>query len=122
MAYSKEIDEAIAAHHMWKQHFHSAITQGASIFRLAQVETDQVCDFGQWFYGLPASVQEAEQGQAIRQLHAAFHTEAARILLLALDAHVAEAAQALEPGHLYAQLSEQLISAMTQWKASMRDR
>ena len=120
MAYSKEIDQAIAAHHLWKQHFDSAITKGASIFRLAQVELDHVCDFGQWFYGLPAAVQETEQGQAIRQLHAAFHTEAARILLLALDEHVAEAEQALEPGRLYAQLSEQLISAMNEWKASMR--
>ncbi len=120
MAYSKEIDEAVAAHHLWKQHFHSAITKGASIFRLAQIETDQVCDFGQWFYSLPASVQETEQGKTIRQLHAAFHTEAARILLLALDEHVAEAVQALEPGRPYAQLSDQLISAMTQWKAIVR--
>jgi hypothetical protein len=119
MAYSKEIDEPIAAHRLWKQRLHSAVTKGATVFRLAQVQMDHVCDFGQWFYGLPAAVQETEQGQTIRELHAAFHTEAARILLLALDEHVAEAEQALEPGHLYAQLSEHLISAMTQWKATM---
>jgi hypothetical protein len=119
MGYSEEIDQAIAAHGLWKQRLHAAVTKGASVFRLAQVQVDNGCDFGRWFYGLPAALQEAEQGQAIRHLHAAFHTEAARILHLALNEHVAEAEQALEPGQLYAQLSAQLMQALTGWKQTI---
>jgi hypothetical protein len=119
MGYSEEIDQAIAAHGLWKQRLHSAVTKGASVFRLAQVQVDNGCDFGKWFYDLPEAVQETEPGQSIRQLHAAFHMEAARILLLALNGHVAEAEQALAPGNLYARLSEQLTMALTGWKRTI---
>ncbi len=119
MAYSDEIDEALSVHGQWKQRFHLAITRGANVLELAQVQVDDACDFGHWLYGLPAALQASEPGQTIRQLHLAFHTEAARIMLLALEEHVAEARQAIEPGHLYAQLSEQLISALTRWKATI---
>ena len=119
MGFSDEIDEAIAQHGLWKQRFHSAITQGADLIQLAEVQADDACDFGNWLYGLPPAIQDTEEGKVVRQLHLAFHTEAARIMLLALEEHVAEAAQALEPGHLYAQISEQLISAMAEWKTTI---
>ena len=119
MGYSEDIDKAIAAHSLWKLRLHSAVTKGASVFRLAQVQVDNGCDFGRWFYGLPEALQETEPGKTIQNLHAAFHTEAARILQMALNEHVAEAEQALAPGSLYAQLSEQLTAALAQWKATI---
>jgi methyl-accepting chemotaxis protein len=119
MGHSEEIDEAIAAHHRWKQRLYAAVTEGADLLRLAQVEGDHSCELGEWFYGLPAAVQESEQAQAIRQVHAAFHTEAARILILAMDEHVTEAEQALAPDRPYARVSEQLTSALTRWKAAI---
>ncbi len=119
MGFSDEIDEAITHHSLWKQRFHSAITQGADLIQLAEVQADDACDFGDWLYGLPPAIQNTEQGKVVQQLHLAFHTEAARIMLLALDEHVAEAAQAIEPGHLYAQISDQVVSAMIQWKSTI---
>jgi hypothetical protein len=121
MRYSTEIDQAVAAHTLWKQRLHAAVTQGASVFRLAQVQVDNGCDFGIWFYGLPEEVQATAPGQTIRQLHINFHIEAARILSLALNQRVTEAEQALEPGHLYAQLSQQLTSALVEWKTTITD-
>ena len=119
MDFTDEIDKAIAQHDMWKQRFHSAITQGADLIQLAEVQADDACDFGNWLYGLKPAIQDTEQGKLVRQLHLAFHTEAARIMLLALEDHVAEAAQAIEPGHLYAQISDQLVTAMIQWKQTI---
>jgi hypothetical protein len=119
MGYNEDIDNAIAAHGLWKQRLHSAITKGAHIFSLAQVQVDNGCDFGKWFYGLPAALQETGQGKAIQGLHASFHTEAARILILALDGHVAEAEKALESGSVYARLSAQLTLALTEWKQTI---
>ncbi len=121
MGFSDDIDKAIAQHGLWKQRFHSAIAHGADLIELAEVQADDACDFGNWLYGLPPAVQDTEQGKAVSELHLAFHTEAARIMLLALEEHVAEAVQALEPGCLYAQLSEQLTSAMIQWKATIEN-
>ena len=119
MGYSDEIDTAIAAHNAWKERLYSAVTRGASVFRLAQVELDQSCDFGHWFYCLPATLRETGEGQTIQQLHAAFHVEAARVLKLALDKQVAEATQALAPGSRYAEISAQLTSALVQWKTAL---
>ena len=119
MGYNEEIDKAIAAHGQWKKRLHSAVAEGASVFRVAQVQVDNGCDFGKWFYGLPNALRETEQGQAIQQMHGAFHVEAARILKLALNGAVAEAEKALEPGAAYAHLSGQLTIALTRWKQTI---
>jgi hypothetical protein len=116
MAYSDEIDKAIAAHGMWKQRLLEAITSGSSEFGVGQIQVDNRCDFGKWFYGLPPALRETDQDQKIQKLHAAFHREAARVLDLALKGRKDEAMQALSPGNPYARLTGQLTIALTQWK------
>jgi hypothetical protein len=54
MGIRDEIDQAIVAHGLWKQRLLSAVTQSANVFQLAQVQVNNGCDFGKWFYGLPS--------------------------------------------------------------------
>jgi len=119
MGYGEEIDRAVAAHGQWKKRLLSAVTLGVSEFSVAQVQADNRCDFGKWFYGLPATLRETEQGKAIQSLHASFHIEAARILDLALKGRAEEAKKALEPGSPYTHLSGQLTMALTRWKSTI---
>ena len=116
VSYSDDIDKAIVAHGQWKQRLLSAITKGTSEFSVAQVQVDNRCDFGKWFYGLPDAVRETEHGKTVQRLHASFHAEAARILELALQGRIAEAEKSMEPGLPYARLTGQLVIALTNWK------
>ena len=113
------IEKAIAAHGMWKQRLLSAIKSGTSDFTVAQVQVDDRCDFGKFFYGLPSDVRESEQGRRIQQLHASFHRGASLILDLALKGEREQALQALSAGSPYDQLIGELGAALRQWKETV---
>ena len=119
MSYGYEISKAITAHGQWKQRLVLAIARGTSELTVGQVQSDTRCEFGQWFYALPAALRDSKQGKNIRDLHAAFHTEAGAILALALSGRAAQAEKALEPGGAYTRLSGQMVTALTQWKQEL---
>ena len=119
MNYSEEIDKAIAAHNVWKLRLQEAIDKSTSEFSVDHVHADNRCDFGHWFYGLPADLRETDQAENIRLFHAAFHAEAARIMALTLAGCRREAEQALAPGTVFARLSGQLTMALTVWKKAL---
>jgi hypothetical protein len=119
MGYSAEIDNALAAHGQWKQRLAAAIQNGSSEFVPAQVQLDNGCAFGKWFYSLPDPVKNSPQGQEVQKLHAAFHKEAARILDLAIKGQKEAASQAIAPGSVYINISGQLMMAMMRWKVSI---
>lgn len=116
MSHKEEIDKATIAHGMWKKRLLSAIEDGASEFRVEDVQVDNRCDFGKWFYGLPAELRETDKGRNIQKLHASFHTEAAKVLETALKGRKDEAMKALGLQSQFAGLSGQLAMALIQWK------
>jgi hypothetical protein len=119
MGYSEDIQNALIAHGQWKQQLASAITNGKSEFSVATVQADNACAFGKWFYALPSRLRESEQAKKIQRLHASFHSEAGRILSLALNGRRDEGAKAIGPGSQYTAISGQLAIAMTQWQKEL---
>ena len=115
-ALNEEIDKAIGAHGMWKQRLNQAIQNGSSEWSVSGVRPDDVCAFGKWLHGLPPSVKNTPSWKTIREMHAAFHVEAARVLGLALDGKKSEAVAALSMGSAFGDLSAKLTSAMMKWK------
>ncbi len=120
MAYSDEINKAISAHAKWKYRLQDAITTGKSEISVEQAAADNRCDFGKWFYSLPVSAREGEEGKKIQKLHAAFHAETARILGLALKGSGAEATKAMDLGSKYMTYTGELSLALTGWKQTLR--
>jgi methyl-accepting chemotaxis protein len=119
MSASDSIIKAIAAHGLWKTRLKEAIATGSSIFRVSAVKLDNACDFGKWLYDLPAQQRLDDHWAKAKDLHAAFHTEAARILDLALTGKKAEAEAALEMGTAYAATSAALVNELQAWKSAM---
>jgi hypothetical protein len=119
MAYQDDIDKALAAHGAWKQRLNAVVASGRSEFQVAQVRLDNQCDFGKWFYSLPAAMRGTDRLIKIRNLHAEFHVEAAHILDLALQGKKEEALRLLGSGGRYGTISGQLALALGQWKQSL---
>ncbi len=118
MSIATEITKAIGVHGMWKQHLREAIDARQSAFKVEQVRADNQCEFGQWLYTLPAADKASARWQTVHDLHAQFHTEAARILALALNGHKQSAEQGLALGSEFAKISAKLTTAMMQWRDS----
>jgi methyl-accepting chemotaxis protein len=114
--YSEQISKALLAHGAWKQRLNSAVVARSSEFTPAQVGLDNRCDFGRWFYSLPAELRATEIAGKVQKLHAEFHGEAARVLSLALQGEKDQALKALGFGEKYSLVSGQLAMALKQWE------
>ncbi len=121
MSNQEDIDKALIAHGAWKQRLNAAIESGSSQFQVSQVREDNRCDFGKWFYSLPAEIRETDIGRKIQKIHAEFHVEAARILDLALKGKKEEALRALSSESRYVSISGQLTLALKHWKQSIKN-
>lgn len=82
---AREINKAIGAHGVWKVRLREAIETGTSDYRPETVAADSACDFGTWFYAIPATERPKEFWEQVQKVHARFHQEAGRILKLALE-------------------------------------
>lgn len=112
-----EITRAIGAHGTWKRRLLDAIDSGRSEFTVAKVSTDNACDFGRWFYGLPATERATDDARKVQQLHASFHHEAGTVLAAALAGNKSEAAKRLAVSSQFAKVSGDLTGAMMQWRS-----
>lgn len=106
----------IAAHGQWKTRLRAAIDTGKSDASVASAKLDNQCQFGKYFYSLPPHMQSSELGRQVRDKHAAFHAEAARVLGLALSGKKAEAQKAIEMNSDFAKISAELTRLMTDWQ------
>lgn len=116
MELNEQIDRALIAHGAWKQRLFQAIQTGKSEFNPTIVQTDNRCEFGAWLYSQSGEVRQSPQWNKVRQLHADFHREAARVLTLALQGRRKEAEAAVAAGSVFHQLTGQLTVALGQWK------
>jgi len=64
-------------------------------------------------HALPAAVQASEQGRKVREKHAAFHREAARVLELALGGKKDQASAALALASAFTRLCAELTQLLT---------
>jgi methyl-accepting chemotaxis protein len=115
---AEHITHAIAAHGMWKTRLRVAIDNGTCEMTVDQVRADDQCEFGRWLLGSP-SARSSKHAPHIRELHAEFHRNAARVLELALKGEKAEAEAMMEPGSPFLQASADLTLAMVDWKKSL---
>lgn len=116
MSKSEEIKKAIGAHGMWKTRLRSAVDTGTSEFTVDKVKADNNCDFGKWLHGLPNEEKKTENWTKIRDLHAKFHVEAAKILDSALTGKKDVAVKGLEVTSDFSKLSASLTTAMIGWE------
>jgi methyl-accepting chemotaxis protein len=75
------LEAAIEAHFLWFLRFSIGIEDGIGpSLDPAEVAADERCEFGRWLYNeFPAALRGAPLYWQIRNLHAEFHRQAARI-------------------------------------------
>lgn len=110
------IDHAIAAHARWKSNLRQAIETGRSDYTVERVRPDHVCEFGRWLLDRPVAEKLTQHYRTVRDLHARFHMEAARVLELALAGKRDEANAAMAIGGPFSKISTKLTAAITAWK------
>ena len=117
MASQELIETAIASHGAWRARLREAAATGTSDVDLARVKRDDLCDLGKWLYREADAVdrRSASYGR-VRQVHAVFHLEAARVLELALQGRQAEAEAAMAIRTPFASMSAALAAALTAWR------
>lgn len=110
-----QISHAIGAHGVWKRRLAEAVQNGKSEFQSAKVEVDNACDFGKWLHQTidPASKTHASY-TAVKEQHARFHKEAAKVLRLVEAGKLAEAKKVLEGD--YATISSKLVQMLILWR------
>lgn len=118
----EHLNNAIAAHGRWKARLKQAIELSKSEWKAEAVRADKLCDFGNWLYSCSAAEMASERWKKVRDLHAEFHKEAARILTLALRGQKAEAQAALALGSHFSKNSADLTLALVDWRASLERR
>jgi Chemoreceptor zinc-binding domain len=118
---STEIDKAIGAHGMWKARLKIAIDSGKLDTPLDTIRADNKCAFGEWLYGhsISPAAKAAPQYPRVRDLHAAFHQQAARVAEAASTGDKASALKLLALQGDYSKASAALTAAMREWKAAV---
>jgi hypothetical protein len=106
----QQIDAAILAHSKWITQLKVAIEDGASQFDPDIVMKDNHCEFGRWLYDdFPKVEHTLSVFEQIREIHAAFHRNAAHILRLALDGDRETALETMSIQSEFMTLSGRLI-------------
>ncbi len=116
MTDANKINQAIAAHARWKHVLKEAIETKKSDRSLADVKSENHCEFGQWLLELPLSDRQSKHWQTVRPLHAEFHQVAAKVLELALAGKREQAEAEMKISGNFTRLSTKLTIAMTNWK------
>lgn len=117
MSSKEAITAGIAAHGMWKQRLIDAINTGKSAWTPATVQLDNQCEFGKWLHSCPPSQRSPAHYAKIKELHALFHQEAAKVLELALKGKKSAAETAISATSKYREYSAALTREMMAWKS-----
>ncbi|MFN8647884.1 MAG: CZB domain-containing protein [Gemmatimonadales bacterium] len=111
-----ELQQAIAAHAMWKSRLRQAVSHGGSDQDAGVVRLDDQCAFGKWLYGCDASLKRAPFHDAVRRLHAEFHQRSAEVLTLVSQGKAADAEKLLGPKGAWTEASVALTAKMMEWQ------
>src|SRR5262249_37042727 len=116
------LDKAITAHASWKNRLRTAVSSGEFDTPVATVKADNQSEFGKWMCGasLTAADKQSETYRTVRDLHAKFHQDAAKVVELATSGQKQEADKAIGLGGFYAKSSSTLTEAMIRWRNNLR--
>ncbi len=116
----EQITRAIGAHGHWKARLRSAADAGLSELDPATVRRDDVCEFGVWLHRTLEPAERASSSYVlVRDLHARFHAEAAKVVDHVASGRRDAANAALEAGSPFSEVSGELTRAMMAWKSSV---
>ncbi len=117
-----EISSAIAAHGQWKVRLKGAIDTGKIDIQIGTIKVDNACAFGKWFYGptITTEIKSSNQYKTVKELHAQFHKEAAKVAELAIGGKKEEAEKSIGIHGEYGIISAKLTKAMMDWQASIK--
>ena len=116
MELASELKKAVAAHGAWKQRLRTATATGKSTFDTATVRRDDCCDFGKWIYGCKEVHKKSPHWQCVREEHAKFHQEAAKVLHEATEGNPSDATESLiNPTSTFRQACNSLSAAIEAW-------
>lgn len=111
-----QIQAAIGAHGLWKGRLAGAIQAGKCDCDVHKAERDDQCDFGKWLHGSIDAASKAMPDYAkVKEQHARFHKEAAKVLRMALAGQKEEAQKAMLAD--YAKVSAELVKLLADWKS-----
>lgn len=115
----KAIDAAIDAHAEWKRRLHRAIETGVAQITSATAACDDKCDLGMWLYNpdVATCFEDEILYKRVVKAHALFHRTAGSVLSYVERGNLS-AAQFIMDGE-YDFESEELVQALTNWKASI---
>lgn len=124
MISSESLNQAIAAHGIWKARLMQAIQTGKCEVRAQDAYRDDACAFGKWLHSCSGSPQGQGRDQgahyaAVFDLHRRFHGAAGRVLDLALAGKKDEALKLLGTKSEYATISLQLTREIMEWKREL---
>lgn len=92
------LDNAILAHHVWKNKLKSAIVSQTPV-DAASFSRDDCCEVGQWLYGDGgARYGSKPEFSALVQKHKTFHLEAGKVATEINAQRYAEASRMMESG------------------------
>ncbi|MEZ5962923.1 MAG: CZB domain-containing protein [Planctomycetota bacterium] len=112
-----QIAAAIGAHGLWKGRLLAAIESGKSDTDVATVKRDDACKFGTWLHTeIDPTAKSSPHFAKVKEQHAKFHQEAARILGMALSGDKAGAKGALSG--TYTKVSNELINLLRDWRGA----
>jgi len=107
-------EQAVVEHEAWVATFVRAVRDGGGELTVELVRQDNQCPLGVWLYGAGwHAVTNQTASHMLRDIHAEFHTAAAKVLSLALMGRSREAAAAMGEDTLYAQWSALLVDALS---------
>ena len=110
---------AVVAHAVWRAGFVDVIRGGGVGLDAEVIRRDNVCPLGLWLNGdAEQAVGHPVAHRMLCNVHAEFHAEAARVLLLAQRGRVKEALRAMEADQAYGTWSITLVDALSQYASS----
>lgn len=120
MHIKEEISLYIAQHGMWKSRLLKSLETKSNEFDVNVVKTDNNCAFGKWLHGsISDNLKNSSTYTIIKETHAKFHIETARILQLINEGKMDEAKRSLQMDTEYAVISSKLTLLMMDWKRNL---
>ena len=111
-----QIYKSIVHHTTWKKHLHEMIESGI----VDEDFSEEVCEFGQWLKENAQELSSSEHYSKVTELHHRVHTEAQKIIALALSGKREEALTAIAYGSEFEHTSQTLVQSIIAWHDAVK--
>ncbi|MBI5169160.1 MAG: CZB domain-containing protein [Candidatus Eisenbacteria bacterium] len=111
-----ELEEAIEAHHDWREALEHGIATRDWQHSYTEVACDECCKLGRWLHQAADEVRADAAWQRVHDAHVLFHHEASEVVKLAQTDRMKEAVEALWPGSKFERASARLLELLQEWR------